>query len=278
MRILITGANGQLGQTLATTLADHDVIGIDLPDHDITRRAPLAALIADLQPDVVINSAAWTDVDGCARNPEAAMRANALGPHNLALICAEHDIDLVQISTNEVFAGTQPDGYYEWEPANPINGYGRSKAAGEFHVRTLHRRHYIVRTAWLYSAASRNFPHAILRRARETGQVRVVADEVGNPTYAPDLAAAIGRLITTRHYGTFHLVNAGSCSRWAFANAILAAAGLEQTPNTPISSSEFNRASTPPPWCALHDTTAAAIGITLRPWQDALTEFMAVGG
>lgn len=155
----------------------------------------------------------------------------------------------------------------------PRNPYGRSKAAAEAHVRALLGRAYIVRTAWLYAPGGRNFIHAILRRARETGTVRVVTDEVGNPTYAPDLAAAIAQLIATRQYGTYHFVNSGACSRWAFANEILRQAGVAAT-NVPILSSAYPRASTPPPFAALHNRAGAALGITLRPWPEALADYL----
>jgi dTDP-4-dehydrorhamnose reductase len=199
---------------------------------------------------------------------------NALGTQNVALACLESGAALVHISTNEVFAGDEPDGYEEWMPLAPRNPYGRSKAAAEAHVRALLSRAYIVRTAWLYAHGGRNFIHAILRRARETGQVRVVTDEVGNPTYATDLATAIAQLIATGQYGTYHFVNSGACSRWAFANEILRQAGVTAT-NVPILSSAYPRASSPPPFAALHNRTGAALGITLRPWQEALADYLA---
>ena len=181
---------------------------------------------------------------------------------------------LVHVSTNEVFAGDNPDGYEEWMPPAPRNPYGRSKAAAEVHVRALLERHYIVRTAWLYAPGGRNFIHAILKRARETGTVRVVTDEVGNPTAAADLAEAIGRLIHTGQFGTYHFVNSGACSRWAFATEILRQAGVDAA-NVPILSSAFQRASSPPPFGALHNYNGAALGITLRPWPEALAEYLA---
>lgn len=273
MRILITGNKGQLGSTLPQLLQGHEVEGVDLPEVDISDRAQVAQVIAQFQPDVLINCAAYTNVDGCAKDPTLAYSANGLGAQNLALVCAEQNVELVQVSTNEVFAGTKPDGYFEWDTPCPINPYGNSKAAGEFFVRSLWRKHYIVRTAWLYAAGGRNFIHAILRFARERGAVRVVTDEVGNPTYVRDLAQAIAQLITTHQYGTYHFVNSGSCSRYEFANEILRLAGVD-VPNTPIFGSEFKRASTPPPYCALNNTFGAALGITLRPWQEALAEFL----
>jgi len=273
MRILITGANGQLGIALQRALGDHDLTLIDLPEVDITDREALAAVFAAAGPELVVHCAAYTDVDGCARNPELAYRVNATGTQNVALACQSAGAALVHISTNEVFAGDEPGGYEEWMPLAPRNPYGRSKAAAEAHVRALLGRAYIVRTAWLYAPDGRNFIHAILRRARETGTVRVVTDEVGNPTYAPDLAAAIAQLIATRQYGTYHFVNSGACSRWAFANEILRQAGVAAT-NVPILSSAYPRASTPPPFAALHNRAGAALGITLRPWPEALADYL----
>lgn len=274
MRILITGANGQLGQALQRALASHILVPIDLPEVDVADRAALTAALAGARPELVIHCAAYTDVDGCARDPQLAYRVNALGTQNVALLCAQADIPLAHISTNEVFSGDDPAGYEEWRPLAPRNAYGRSKAAAEGHVRALLRRYYIIRTAWLFAPGGRNFIHAILRRARETGEVRVVTDEIGNPTYAGDLAEAIARLIETGQYGIYHLVNEGACSRWAFAGEILRQAGLNEVRNLPILSSAFSRPSSPPPFGALHNRNGAAIGIRLRPWPAALADYL----
>jgi dTDP-4-dehydrorhamnose reductase len=276
MRILITGGRGQLGRALERSLAGHELLVSDLPELDITDRPNLKAAVADFRPQLVIHAAAYTDVDGCARDPELAHRINTYGTQNVALACLAGGADLVHISTNEVFAGDDPAGYEEWRPLAPINAYGRSKAAAEVHVRNLLQRYYIVRTAWLYAPGGRNFVHAILDRARSHGELRVVADEIGNPTNANDLAAAVACLIDTGQYGTFHLVNAGSCSRWAFAQEILRLAGLEGTANRPIRLRDYPRPSTPPPFGALHNRNGAAVGITLRSWREALAEFMGV--
>ena len=181
---------------------------------------------------------------------------------------------MVHVSTNEVFDGTYPDGYDEWMPPNPINHYGRSKTFAEFHVRSIMDRYYIVRTAWLYAPGGRNFIHAILDRARDHGQLEVVTDEIGNPTYVKDLAEAIGQLLSTGQYGIYHLVNQGACSRWQFANEILKLAGAAGLPNTPILSRDYQRPSTPPPYGILNNNVGAALGIKLRPWRDALAEYM----
>lgn len=226
------------------------------------------------RPEVVINCAAYTNVDGCVTDYQTAYGVNAVGPLVLANACREAGVALVQVSTNEVFDGTREGGYEEWMPINPINRYGMSKAAGEFNVRSVLPEHYIVRTAWLMAAQGRNFVHAILGRAREGKDLRVVTDEIGNPTFVDDLARSILQLIETGQYGTYHFVNEGACSRWEFANEILRQAGLEGIKNEPILSSEFERASTPPAHGELLNMNGAALGITLRPWQEALAEFV----
>lgn len=274
MRIFITGNRGQLGRALNAALAGESVTGCDLPEVDITDRAAIWAAIAACQPDVVIHAAAWTDVDGCARDPERAYRVNAQGTQNVALACAEVSAALVYISTNEVFDGTATEPYREWDPVHPVNPYGRSKAAGEWLVSHLLTRFYIVRTAWLYASGGRNFPHRIIRIADEQGALRVVVDEVSNPTYAPDLAAALVALIRTGVYGVYHLTNSGYCSRYEFARAILRLTGREHIPVEPIPLDQFRRDSTPPRFAPLANTAAAALGITLRPWEDALAEFL----
>ena len=274
MRILITGGKGQLGQALRTALREHALTVTDCEEVDVVERDAVFSAVHEAPADIVIHCAAYTDVDGCARDPDKAYRINGLGTQNVALACRDTGAAMVHVSTNEVFSGEDPSGYEEWRPLDPINAYARSKAAAEFHVRHLLPRHYIVRTAWLYAPGGRNFVHAILRHAREKGHVRVVTDEVGNPTYVKDLAVAIGALISTGQYGTYHFVNSGACSRWQFANEILCLAGLEHVRNTPILGREFRRASTPPRYGALHNMAGAALGITLRPWQAALADYI----
>ncbi|MDX1663628.1 MAG: dTDP-4-dehydrorhamnose reductase [Candidatus Promineifilaceae bacterium] len=273
-RIMITGADGQLGRALARALTEHELIATGRSEVDVTDRDGVRRAVRESEPQIVVHCAAYTDVDGCARHPERAQRVNALGAQNVALACREAGAEMVHISTNEVFAGDDAGGYEEWRPLNPMNPYARSKAAAEFHVRHLLPRHYIVRTAWTYAPGGRNFVHTILRYARERGELRVVTDEIANPTYVKDVAEAIDRLIQLGQSGTYHFVNAGACSRWAFANEILRLAGLEHVTNRPILSVEFNRASTPPRYGALQNTAGAALGIVLRPWQEALADFM----
>ena len=274
MRVFITGCEGQLGRALFETLTRHTVAGCDLPKTDITDREAITRAIEGFAPDVVIHAAAWTDVDGCARNPEKAYQVNGLGTQNVALACASSEAAMVTISTNEVFDGEASEPYREWDPPHPINPYARSKAAGEWFTRHLLTRFYIVRTAWLYAPGGSNFPHRIIELADELGRLRVVTDEVSNPTFAPDLAAALADLIETGAYGVYHLTNAGYTSRYDFAREILRIAGREDVPVERITLDAFERDSTPPKFAPLANTAAAAMGIQLRPWQEALAAFL----
>jgi len=274
MRIFITGDKGQLGRALQAALAAETVGGCDLPEVDITDRAAIRRAVADFAPNVVIHAAAWTDVDGCARDPQKAHRVNALGTRNVAQACARVGAAMVYISTNEVFDGTASEPYAEDADLNPINAYGRSKANGEWFARHVVQHYVIVRTAWLYAPGGRNFPHRIVQLADERGALQVVEDEVSNPTYAPDLAAALAALVRRGAWGIYHLVNEGYCSRYDFAREILRLSGRGHVPVEPIRLADFQRASTPPPFAPLANRAAAALGITLRPWQEALAEFV----
>lgn len=278
MRIFITGHRGLLGRALTTALAGHQLAGADLPELDITDREAIAAAIADFAPQAVVHAAAWTDVDGCARDEDKAYRVNAIGTQHVALACASCDAAMVYVSTNEIFDGTAASPYREWDAPRPINPYGRSKAAGEWAVCHLLTRFTIARTAWLYGPGGRNFsdPHRIVQLADEQGALRVVTDEIGNPTYAPDLAAALAALIERRAYGVYHLVNAGHTSRYDYVREVLRTARREHIPVEPITMDSFLRASTPPSYGALANTAAAALGITLRPWQEAMNEYLAL--
>jgi len=273
MRIAITGHKGQLGRALEVVLGGEELLGIDLPGHDITDYASLCASISAFSPDLVVHTAALTDVDRCAREPELALRVNGLGTHNVALACRRCDAALLTVSTNEVFDGAKGAPYYEHEARSPTNTYARSKAAAEVYTQMHLSRFYIVRTAWLYARGGINFPSKIVAAARGHRRLRVVCDEISSPTYAPDLAAAIAALIRSERYGIYHFTNAGVCSRYEFARQILALAGLEGTPIEPITSDQWPRASTPPLHCALHNLAGAAIGIRLRPWQEALEDY-----
>jgi dTDP-4-dehydrorhamnose reductase len=275
MRLFITGAKGQLGRTLQTHFANDTVLPADLPECDITDRACVMQAIGEFKPDMVIHAAAMTDVDGCARDPDAAFRANALGTQNVALACQSAGCAILYISTNEVFDGRKTEPYLEFDAPNPINAYGRSKLAGETFVRDLLTRFYLVRIAWLYGQGGNHFVRKMIRLADEQGSLRVVEDEVGSPTYAEDVAHAVRQLVHTGAYGVYHLVNDGIASRYDFVREILRLSGRGRIPVEPIKLADFRRASTPPPYTPLRNFCGAAQGITLRPWQEALAEYFA---
>jgi dTDP-4-dehydrorhamnose reductase len=273
--VLILGADGQLGSALQSVYANRPdtrvTIG-DLPDFDITK-AETAAQVAELAPDIVINAAAWTNVDAAEENPELVFAVNSLGPHNLAAGCARCDALLVQISTNEVFPGVPDRFYFEYDQPGPSGIYARSKLAGETAVRSTWCRSMVVRVAWMFGPGGNNFPSKILAAAEKYGQLRVVDDEFGNPTYAPDAADGIAKLIDHDRPGIYHLVNEGYTSRFDFAAEVLRQNGRE-APMTPVHADEWQRASTPPPHAVVVNQAAAALGIRQRPWQEALADYV----
>jgi len=273
MRIVITGHKGQLGKALQEVLAGEELLGLDLPEHDITDPDSIVDQVISFRPDLVIHGAAMTDVDGCERDPELAFRVNTLGTHNIALACMRSGAAMVHVSTNEVFDGRLSRAYHEWDTPSPQSVYARSKAAAEFYVRSLLYRFYIVRTAWLYARGGNNFVTKIIAAADRLGALQVVADEISAPTYAPDLAGAIAQLVPTQHYGIYHFTNSGFCSRYEWACKILELSGRGAVPVQPITSDQWQRAAPPPLYAPLVNFTGASLGIHLRPWEEALQEY-----
>lgn len=269
MRILLTGAGGQLGQALQVILTDHDCIALNHRDLDILELDAVHEAVTVGHPDIVLNAAAFNDVDGAESDPEAAYRGNALGPRNLAMVTAACGIPLLHVSTDYVFDGTSTRPYHEFHQPNPQSVYGASKLAGEQAVRTLNARHYIVRTAWLYHTSGQNFPKTMCALATQS-EVRVVNDQRGSPTYAPHLATAITHLITTEAYGTYHLAGSGEASWFEFTCALYHHLGIH-TPVNPVSTAEFPRLARRPPYSVL--TTLQDPQILLPPWEEGLAEF-----
>ena len=274
MHVLVIG-DGQLGGALRQvfeTTSHHQLTIWRQPTFDMTLPAT-ADDVAALAPAVVINAAAWTNVDAAENNPAAAYAVNALGPKYLAEGCERCGAALVHVSTNEVFPGQPGVFYREYDAVSAASIYARSKLAGELAVMQMTRRLYIVRVAWLFAPGGVNFPAKIVAAANRLGALRVVSDEFGNPTYAPDAAAAIAQLIETRRYGIYHLVNEGWCSRYEFAQRVLAGSNNDHIELTPITHQEWQRSSQPPLHAVLVNQAAAAIGIRLRPWQDAVAAY-----
>ncbi len=273
MRIVILGANGQLGRALTRRLPllGHETVPLSRAEADVADPA-MVKHIAALAPDAIVNAAAMTNVDGAERDPDTAFRINGLGAENAARAAALARAVLVQVSTDYVFDGQAGAPYIEDAPTNPISVYGASKLDGERRAMAAWEKVKVVRTAWLYGLGGRNFVTRMVQLADERGALSVVTTETGNPTFCDDLADAIGALVGLPSYGIFHLVNEGYASRYEFARAILALAGRE-TAVTPVES--FARAAKPPAFAPLANTRAAALGITLRPWQDALAAYVA---
>lgn len=275
MRIYVTGHRGQLGRALLACIVrqGHEFSGGDLPDWEMMDPAGVVASLREFRPDVVIHAAALTRVDYCAEHPDEAVRANGVGTYNVALACREIDATMVAVSTNEVFDGTADRPYQEYDARHPINAYGYSKFVAEQVVERFVPRYMIARTAWLYASGGVNFIHKIVEKARGGQPLKVVTDEISTPTYTEDLADALLRLIATDRPGIYHLTNAGQCSRYEFAQAIVRLAGLD-VPIEATKLADFQRSSTPPPYAPIANVFAAAAGVELRPWQAALAEFM----
>jgi len=229
------------------------------------------------RPSMVIHCAAWTDVDGCERDPGRAFQQNAQGARNVAAACAETGSGMVYISTDFVFDGEKGEAYTEFDPPNPLSAYGASKLAGEQAVSRLVASSYLVRSAWLFGPRGRNFVGAILEAARAKDEIAVVSDQIGSPTYARDLAEAIGRLIVSGPLtpGTYHLVNEGACSWSELAAEALRIAGLTARVR-PIPSSEWPSPTRRPAFSALRSRWLELRGLRgLRPWKEALADYIA---
>ena len=271
MRILITGAGGQLGHDLMAVLAADDLKATDLAHLDITNRAAVVSAVAEFRPDWIINSAAYNDVDGAESAQDEAFAINAYGPGNLADAAAEAGVKLVHISSDYVFDGRKGSAYTEEDEPNPLNMYGRSKREGELRVLNSRASACVLRTAWLYGLNGKNFVKAILNAAKRGEPLKVVADQIGSPTSSSDLAHAISSLIRTPARGLFHVVNAGACSRFEFAKAIVRGSVRVD----PITTAEDGRRAHRPLYTALASVRWEATGLApLRPWEAALDDFL----
>jgi dTDP-4-dehydrorhamnose reductase len=281
VKVLVTGAGGQLGLDLVDAFSDHAVTALTRTELDVTDEASVTSLVAGVGPDLVLNAAAGTDVDGCEHDPLAAHRVNALAPWWLARACARTGATLVTFSTDYVFDGRapigpggKPRGFVEQDSIAPLSVYGRTKAAGEQLVRETLPAHHIVRTAWVSGARGRNFVRTMLHMGAEGRPVRVVDDQIGSPTFTRDLAAAVRRLAVSGRYGTVHLVNEGACSWFDLASAVFQAAGME-VDLAPQPSSAIDRPAPRPAWSVLDTTHATATGVGPLPhWRDGLARLL----
>ncbi|MEE8389219.1 MAG: dTDP-4-dehydrorhamnose reductase [Anaerolineae bacterium] len=281
MKVLLIGANGQLGSDLVKILTDVDLVPLTHRDVDICEPVRVRETLRRHAPNVVINTAAYHKVDECETNIEKTFAVNAYGVRNLALACKEQDCALLHISTDYVFGrdAARRAPYVETDTSAPINVYGIAKLAGEYFVRYILSRFWIVRSQWLYGVAGAsgkggNFVELMLRLAREGRDIKVVDDQVGSPTYTLDLARKIAQLVKTEHYGLYHVTNAGECTWYQFARKIWELSDLN--PNAePTTTEAFGAVATRPAYSVLDNAALRAVGLDdMRPWEDALAAYL----
>jgi dTDP-4-dehydrorhamnose reductase len=270
MRVLVTGAGGQVGRATAELCraAGDDVIATDHAALDITDRDGVLGAITSLCPDAVINPAAWTDVDGCEGDPDRAYAANTLAVRHLADACRRAGAHLVHVSTDYVFDGRKGAPYVEWDETGPLSVYARSKLAGE---REAGPEATVVRTSWVFSRSGGNFVQAVLDRAAAGGPLRFIDDQTGTPTFADDVAGILRHLAVERAPGVFHATNGGHTTRFDQAREILAAAGLDPSQVEPITSAELPWVATRPVSTVLDNAALRLSGVpALRHYTEAL--------
>ena len=276
MKVLVTGVKGQLGYDVMNELASRGIegIGVDVEEMDITDAEACRRVIKASGADAVIHCAAYTAVDAAEDNVELCRRINGEGTRNVAQACKEADVKLMYISTDYVFDG---QGTRPWEPddeRHPLNVYGQTKYEGELAVEELSDKYFIVRIAWVFGVAGKNFIKTMLRLGKERGAVSVVDDQVGSPTYTYDLARLLVDMIQTDKYGRYHATNEGLCSWYEFAKEIFRQAGMD-VPVTPVSSSEFPAKATRPSNSRMSKEKLSDNGFERLPaWQDALGRFL----
>jgi dTDP-4-dehydrorhamnose reductase len=280
MKLLITGAAGQLGQALVREAGKQgwDSVATDVGQMDITDPRAVASHLARHRPEVVVNAAAATRVDDLEAEPDLALKVNGLGPRNLAVACRQLGVKLIHLSTDYVFDGTKEGPYQEWDAPNPLSVYGRSKLLGEELVRQQCPDHFIVRTAWLYGLPGPNFVTAILAKGRMGQALKVVNDQRGSPTSALALAPQLLALAATEAFGTYHATCRGEATWYEFALRILGQAGIA-VPVAACATAEYPRPARRPANAVLENRMLGLSGLDLMPsWQEAWQEFWGTCG
>ena len=276
MKIFVAGAKGMLGRDVCALLETqgHITESSDIDDLDLCDLSAVSARLAKIKPDVIINCAAYTNVDGCETNPNEAYKGNAVIPANLAIVANKINAVLVHISTDYVFDGKSQVPYTECDTPNPTSVYGKSKRIGEMNVMTLTNRCFILRVQWLFGKHGNNFVKTMLSLAKSKPSLTVVNDQFGAPTYTRDLAEAIGAMIKTEAYGLYHVSNTSYCSWHRFAADIMEIAGID-IPVHPCSSEEFPRPAKRPKFSVLDNTYYQARGfVPLRHYKEALRDYL----
>lgn len=274
MKLLVTGAAGMLGRDVvqAAGNAGHEVVGLGRGELDLTDAGAVAERIGEERPGVVINCAAWTDVDGAEEHEEEATAVNGIGAGNVAAAAAAADAAVVYVSSDYVFDGGKGSAYVETDQTAPLSAYGRSKLAGEEATREANRRHFVVRSSWLFGTGGPNFVETMLRLASQQSEVLVVRDQVGSPTYTWHLAYGIVRLIEGIEYGIHHMAAAGTCSWYEFAREIFEQAEIDCTVMS--ATTEMLARPAPRPACSAL-ASQRRHPIELPSWQDGLSAYLA---
>ncbi len=274
-RVLVLGAQGMLGHDLLEVFAGgYDVTGLDIENIDITRQGATRSAIKELLPDVVINAAGYTDVDGCEKKMNKAFAVNGQGSKNVAKSCRDSGSKLIYISTDYIFDGAKGSPYREDDPPNPLSIYGESKLMGERYVEEILDDYLIVRTQWLYGKHGRNFVETILTLAEERDTIEVVHDQMGSPTYTADLSRAIAALVAKDLRGTFHVSNKESCSWYDFALEIVRLSNASEVEIVPISSTALSRPAKRPLYSIFNcQRLEQEADIEMRVWQKALRDY-----
>ena len=277
---MVTGCNGQLGKALYELTKDDpafEYVGSDVPGLDITDSEALIAYVRDIKPDVIINCAAATNVDGCEKDEDLAFKINALGPRNLAVAATAVDAKLIHVSTDYVFPGDGNVPRVETDPVGPKSAYGRTKLAGEEFVKIFAKKWFIVRTAWLYGEG-KNFVRTMLKLSETRDSISVVDDQLGNPTSALELGRAILKLAPTQLYGIYHGTCEGVCSWADFTEEIFRLKGIS-TKVVRISSEEYKKnfpeSADRPSYSALEKRMFRLnLDYSFKEWKDALSEYL----
>ena len=271
-RVLVTGAAGQIGREVVEACAGDDVIAADHATLDVGDRDAVLQMITSTAPDVVVHAGAWTAVDACEGDPDRAFRVNALGTRYVAEGARRVGAWVCYLSTDYVFDGTKREPYVESDPTGPRSAYGRSKLAGEHAVAAANPRHAIVRTSWLFGVGGRNFVDTMLGLAGQHDELRVVADQIGCPTYVGHLARALVELAASEAYGIHHVAGAGACSWFEFAGEIFRRAELDVRV-VPCTTEEFPRPAPRPAYSVLGIERADSV--RLPDWREGLAAYLA---
>ncbi|MBI5075046.1 MAG: dTDP-4-dehydrorhamnose reductase [Nitrospirae bacterium] len=273
MKVALTGADGMLGHAVQKAFSDTELLPFSRAGLDITDLDHAVKTVRDIRPDILIHTAAFTDVDACEADPEKAYLVNGMGARNMAIACEEIRCPIFHISSDYVFDGTKGSSYDEWDKTNPISQYGLSKLMAEQFISSLTSRFYILRTSWLYGPYGKNFVETIIRLLAGRDSLRVVNDQFGSPTFTEDLAHTI-RLMIGKGYGVYHVTNAGICTWYEFAVKIAELKGIDR-PILPVTSEEFKRPARRPAQSGLNNTMLRLEGISpLRHWSEALKQYI----